>query len=205
MPTHHPKIDLPYPVDVGTGRRPQRESVLTPPRQAYSYILRPAGGGQIIRGSSQSDESQLRLRALSSRPPIVGSEAATKGTRLLNTAATKGTQPCACRCRKRKLPTCLVRLSTAPPSAFLGMSLTPMALVVLLPHPLTARRLASRLPLVRSRGRKWASGHAKQNIPVAGTNHGGGERIYAGRAPITEGERIYAGRAPITEGERIYA
>eukprot|EP00959_Pyramimonas_sp_CCMP1952_P288966 6043427-Pyramimonas_sp.AAC.1 len=93
MPTHHPKIDLPYPVDVGTGRRPQRESVLTPPRQAYSYILRPAGGGQIIRGSSQSDESQLRLRALSSRPPIVGSEAATKGTRLLNTAATKGTQP----------------------------------------------------------------------------------------------------------------
>eukprot|EP00959_Pyramimonas_sp_CCMP1952_P154352 3229152-Pyramimonas_sp.AAC.1 len=41
------KINLPYPVDVGTGRRPQRQN---PPRQAYSYVVRPAGGGQITRG-----------------------------------------------------------------------------------------------------------------------------------------------------------
>eukprot|EP00959_Pyramimonas_sp_CCMP1952_P089586 1874213-Pyramimonas_sp.AAC.1 len=36
------------------------------------------------------------------------------------------------------------------------------------------------------------SGHqsrkGKENIPVAGTNHGRGERIYPQRAPITEGE-----------------
>eukprot|EP00959_Pyramimonas_sp_CCMP1952_P426204 8926919-Pyramimonas_sp.AAC.1 len=39
------------------------------------------------------------------------------------------------------------------------------------------------------------SGHQSRkgrgNIPVAGTNHGRGERIYPKRAPITEGEREY--------------